>query len=203
MTVLSSYTAGRWFTPSGDGIALLDASTGETVAHVSSRGVDIRAAVEHARTVGGPALRALSFPERTALVKALAAHLDGRTDAYHELSTHTGATRRDSAVDIDGGIATMFAFSGVGKRELPEGHVLPDGDVIPMGKGGTFAARHVYTPLHGVVVQINAFNFPVWGMLEKLAPALLAGIPSIVKPATQTAYLTHAVARDIVDSGIL
>jgi len=201
--MLASYVAGRWYTPPDGGVAVADAATGDPVAVVSSAGLDTRAAVDHARAVGGPALRGLTFPERAAALKALAAHLDSRKEAYYELSTSTGATRRDSAVDIDGGIATTFAFSGVGKREMPDGHLLVDGDAVIMGKEGTFAGRHFYTPLRGAAVQINAFNFPVWGMLEKLAPAVLAGMPSIVKPATQTAYLTAAVFRDIIDSGTL
>ena len=201
--MLASYTAGRWQTATDEGVVVADATTGDPVARISSSGLDMAAAVEHARTVGGPALRRLTFAERAAALKALAAHLDAHKDAYHELSFATGATRRDAAVDVDGGIGTFFAYSGVGKRELPDGYVLPDGDTIIMGKEGTFAGRHVYTPLLGVALQINAFNFPVWGMLEKLAPALLAGVPSIVKPATQTAYVTESVVRDIIESGLL
>jgi oxepin-CoA hydrolase/3-oxo-5,6-dehydrosuberyl-CoA semialdehyde dehydrogenase len=145
----------------------------------------------------------MDFQERAAALKALAAHLDGRKEAYYDISASTGATRRDSMVDIDGGIGTTFAYSGMGKRELPAGNLLADGDVTVLGKGGTFVGRHAYTPRRGVALQINAFNFPVWGMLEKLAPAVLAGVPSIVKPARQTAYLTAAVVRDIVASGAL
>src|SRR5437660_8213500 len=201
--MLASYVAGTWYTAPGEGIVVVDAATGEPVARVSSTGLDTRAAVEHARRVGGPALRRLTFHERAAALKALATHLDSKKSTYYELSTSTGATRRDSAVDIDGGIATTFAFSGAGKRELPEGYVLGDGDMVQMGKEGTFVGRHVYTALPGAALQINAFNFPVWGMLEKLAPAVLAGVPSIVKPATPTAYLTAAAVRDIVASGAL
>ena len=201
--MLGSYVAGRWHTAVDAGVVVADASTGEPVARVSSAGVDMRAAVEHGRSVGGPALRRLTFHDRAAALRSLAAHLSSRKDAYHELSLATGATRRDAMVDVDGGIGTLFAFSGLGTRELPDGHVLPDGDAVPMGKEGTFAGRHFYTPLLGVAVQINAFNFPVWGMLEKLGPAVLAGVPSIVKPATQTAYVTEAVVRDIVESGLL
>ena len=201
--MLASYAAGTWYTAPDEGIVVVDAATGDPVARVSSTGLDTRAVVEHARRVGGPALRRLTFHERAAALKALATHLDSKKSTYYELSTSTGATRRDSAVDIDGGIATTFAFSGAGKRELPEGCVLADGDMVQMGKEGTFVGRHVYTALPGAALQINAFNFPVWGMLEKLAPAVLAGMPSIVKPATQTAYLTAAVVRDIVASGAL
>src|SRR5438445_3359993 len=201
--MLASYVAGTWYTAPDEGIVVVDAATGDPVARVSSTGLDTRAALAHARRVGGPALRRLTFHERAAALKALATHLDSKKSTYYELSTSTGATRRDSAVDIDGGIATTFAFSGAGKRELPEGYVLADGDMVQMGKEGTFVGRHVYTALPGAALQINAFNFPVWGMLEKLAPAVLAGMPSIVKPATQTAYLTAAVVRDIVASGAL
>ncbi len=200
---LPSYVAGRWHTPPDDGVTVVDASTGEPVARVSSSGVDERAVVEHARGTGGPALRRLTFPERAAALRALAEKLDTAKERYQELSSATGATRRDTAVDVDGGIATTFVFSSIGRRELPGGTLLVDGDAVPMGKQGTFAGQHVYTPLHGAVLQINAFNFPVWGMLEKLAPALLAGMPTIVKPATQTAYLAAAVVRDIIDAGVL
>lgn len=201
--MLASYVAGSWYTAPDEGMTARDATTGDPVARVSSTGLDARAAVEHARRVGGRALRRLTFHERAAVLKSLASHLDSRKAAYYELSTSTGATQRDSAVDIDGGIATTFAFSGVGRRELPDGFVLVDGDAVPMGKAGTFAGRHIYSPLPGVALQINAFNFPVWGMLEKLAPAVLAGMPSIVKPASQTAYLTAAVVGDIIASGLL
>jgi oxepin-CoA hydrolase/3-oxo-5,6-dehydrosuberyl-CoA semialdehyde dehydrogenase len=201
--MLASYVAGAWYTAPDEGVVVVDAATGEPVARVSSQGLDTRALVDHARRVGGPALRRMSFPERAAALKTLAAYLDGKKEEYYELSAATGATRRDSAIDIDGGIATAFAFSGVGKRELPDGNILGDGDAVQMGREGTFVGRHVYTALPGAALQINAFNFPVWGMLEKLAPAVLAGMPSIVKPATQTAYLTAAVLRDIVASAAL
>jgi oxepin-CoA hydrolase / 3-oxo-5,6-dehydrosuberyl-CoA semialdehyde dehydrogenase len=201
--MLASYVAGAWYTAPDDGVVVADAATGEAVARVSSTGLDTRAAVAHARAVGGPALKAMTFQERAAALKALATHLDANKAAYHELSLATGATRRDGTGDVDGGIGTLFVYSSRAKRELPDGFVLVDGDVEPIGKGGTFVGRHVYVPLPGVAFQINAFNFPVWGMLEKLAPAVLAGVPSIVKPATQTAYLTALVMRDIIASGAL
>jgi oxepin-CoA hydrolase / 3-oxo-5,6-dehydrosuberyl-CoA semialdehyde dehydrogenase len=200
---LASYVAGAWYIARDEGTAVADAATGETVARVSSTGLDTRALVDHARTVGGPALRRLTFQERAAALKELATYLDTHKAAYHELSLATGATRRDSTGDIDGGIGTTFVFSSRARRELPDGYLLADGDVEPIGKGGTFVGRHVYTSLPGVALQVNAFNFPVWGMLEKLAPAVLAGVPTIVKPATQTAYLTAAVMRDIIASGAL
>jgi oxepin-CoA hydrolase / 3-oxo-5,6-dehydrosuberyl-CoA semialdehyde dehydrogenase len=201
--MLASYVAGAWYTAPDEGSVLVDAATGDAVARISSTGLDTRAMVDHARRVGGPALRAMTFQTRAAALKDLATYLDGNKATYHELSLATGATRRDGAGDIEGGIGTSFVFSSRARRDLPEGNLLVDGDVEPIGKGGTFAGRHVYTPLPGVAVQINAFNFPVWGMLEKLAPAVLAGVPSIVKPASQTAFLTAAVVRDIIASGAL
>jgi len=201
--MLASYIAGAWYTAPDEGTVVNDAATGEPVARVSSTGLDTQALVDHARSVGGPALRGMTFPARGAALKALATYLDANKVAYHELSLATGATRRDGAGDIDGGIGTLFAYSSRAKRELPDGYVLVDGDVESLGKEGTFAGRHVYTSLPGVVLQINAFNFPVWGMLEKLAPTVLAGVPTIVKPAGQTAYLTALVVRDIIASGAL
>ncbi len=201
--MLASYVAGRWYTAPDQGTLVADAGTGDPVARVSSSGLDARALVDHAHRVGGPALRRMDFQARAAALKALATHLDSNKAAYFELSPATGATRRDSAGDIDGGIGTTFAYASRGKRELPDGFLLGDGDAEPIGKGGAFVGRHVYTALPGVALQINAFNFPVWGMLEKLAPAVLAGVPSIVKPASQTAYLTAAVVRDIIASGAL
>jgi oxepin-CoA hydrolase / 3-oxo-5,6-dehydrosuberyl-CoA semialdehyde dehydrogenase len=201
--MLVSYVAGAWYTAPDGGVVVVDAASGEAVARVSSTGLDTRSAVAHARKVGGPALKAMTFQERATALKALAAHLDANKAAYHELSLATGATRRDGTGDVDGGIGTLFVYASRAKRELPDGFGLVDGDSEPIGKGGTFVGRHVYVPMPGLALQINAFNFPVWGMLEKLAPAVLAGVPSIVKPATQTAYLTAAVMRDIIASGAL
>jgi oxepin-CoA hydrolase/3-oxo-5,6-dehydrosuberyl-CoA semialdehyde dehydrogenase len=196
--LLASYVAGSWYTAPDEGAVVLDAATGDVVARVSATGIDTRAMVDHARHVGGPALRRLTFQQRAAALRELATALDANKAAYHELSLSTGATRRDGTGDIDGGIGTTFVFASRGKRELPDGFLLTDGDVEPIGKEGTFVGQHVYTSLRGVVLQVNAFNFPVWGMLEKLA-----GVPTIVKPATQTAYVTHAVMRDIIASGAL
>ncbi|WP_424937428.1 MULTISPECIES: phenylacetic acid degradation bifunctional protein PaaZ [Bacteria] len=201
--LLESYVAGRWFRAQDEGVTVLDAATGDIVARVSSAGLDAGALVAHAREVGGPAIRALTFHERAGLLKELALHLGSVKDELYPLSFRTGATMRDSFVDIDGGIGTLFSYASKGKRELPNDVVYLDGAAEPLGRGGTFLGQHVYTSRTGVAVQINAFNFPVWGMLEKLAPAFLAGLPSIVKPATQTAYLTAAVVRRIVESGIL
>ena len=205
--VLESFVAGKWFRADADGEPLLDATTGDEVARISSRGVDLQAMVDHARDIGGPAIRAITFHERAGLLRALAKHLSDPTtgikDELYALSTRTGATARDSMVDIDGGFGTLFSYASKGARELPNDTIVLDGALEQLGRGGTFVGQHVYTSRPGVAVQINAFNFPVWGMLEKLAPAFLAGLPSIVKPASQTAYLTEAAVRRIIESGIL
>ena len=201
--LLESYAAGRWQTATDEGTPLLDAATGEEVARISATGLDLGEMTTYARTVGGPALRALTFHERAALLKALAKHLMADKDDLYDLSFRTGATKRDSMVDIDGGIGTLFSYASKGTRELPNDTVVLDGGLERLGKTGAFVGQHVYTSRPGVAVQINAFNFPVWGMLEKLAPAFLAGLPSIVKPASQTAYLTELAVRRIVEAGIL
>src|SRR5262249_51823032 len=150
-----------------------------------------------------PALRGLTFHERAGLLKALAKRLGDCKDELYDLSFSTGATKSDSWIDIDGGLGTLFVYASKGTRELPNSHVYVDGSVEAISKTGTFIGQHIYVPLEGVAIHINAFNFPVWGMLEKLAPALLAGVPSIVKPATATSYLTERVVRRIIESGIL
>jgi oxepin-CoA hydrolase/3-oxo-5,6-dehydrosuberyl-CoA semialdehyde dehydrogenase len=200
---LESYVRGSWTAGQGAGTALLDASTGEVVAYADSRGIDYGATLEYAREVGGPALRRLTFHERAALLRTLGKRLMELKEEFYELSYRTGATRPDSWVDIEGGIGTMLAFASKGARELPNATVLLDGDVEGLSKGGSFVGQHVYTSLEGAAVHINAFNFPVWGMLEKLAPALLAGVPVIVKPATSTAYLTERVVRRIIETKLL
>ncbi|HLR96947.1 MAG TPA: phenylacetic acid degradation bifunctional protein PaaZ [Jiangellaceae bacterium] len=200
---LESYLAGRWHSPSGATDILRDAATGEPVASIGTGGVDVPTAVAHGRGIGGPAVRELTFHERALLLKQLAQALTAQKEELYTLSLHTGATRRDSMIDIDGGIGVLFTYASKGRRELPNATVLPDGPVDVLGRGGGFVGQHILTPRHGVAVQINAFNFPVWGMLEKLGPAFLAGVPTIVKPAPQTAYLAEAVVRAIVDAGIL
>ena len=201
--LIESYVAGGWRTPADEGKALLDASTGAEVARVSTDPVPAQDALRHARSVGGPALRSLTFHDRAALLKQLGSLLMAQKDAFDDLSYATGATRRDSAIDVDGGFGTLLAYASRGRRELPDGNVYVDGAVEQLGRTGSFVARHVMTPLRGAAVQVNAYNFPVWGMLEKLAPAFLAGVPSVVKPASQTAYLTELVVRSIIDSGLL
>ena len=200
---LDSYVCGAWVSGRDAGVAMRDATTGEIVAHASSAGIDFAAVLDHARGVGGPALRALSFHERAAALKALAKRLSELKEEFYALSYRTGATKGDALIDIDGGIGTVFAFAGKGSRELPNARVYIDGDVEPLSKTGSFVGQHLYVSREGAAVHINAFNFPVWGMLEKLAPTLLAGMPAIVKPATATAYLTELVVRRIIDSKIL
>ena len=200
---LQSYVCGAWVSGRGNGVAMRDATTGEVIAQASSDGVDFAAVLQHAREVGGPQLRALTFHERAGILKALAKHLSDRKEEFHALSYRTGATQSDSLIDIDGGIGTVFAFASRGSRELPNARVYVDGDVEGLSKGGTFVGQHIYVSREGAAVHINAFNFPVWGMLEKLAPTILAGMPAIVKPATATAYLTELIVRRIVESKIL
>jgi oxepin-CoA hydrolase/3-oxo-5,6-dehydrosuberyl-CoA semialdehyde dehydrogenase len=200
---LESYVAGRWQSGSGEGALLRDATTGEVIARASAEGLDHAALLAWAREVGGANLRRLTFHERAALLKALAKYLGERKDEFYQLSYATGATKSDSWIDIDGGIATLFVYASKGTRELPNGRVYVDGSLEALSKGGSFVGQHICVPLEGAALHINAFNFPVWGMLEKLAPTLLAGVPAIVKPATQTAYLTERVFRAIIASGIL
>lgn len=200
---LESYVKGQWVAGSGDGTLLTDAGTGEPVAVISSSGLDFAGALAYGREKGGSALRALSFHERALMLKSIALMLNGERDAFYAESYRTGATKTDSMIDIDGGIGTFFVYSSKGRRELPNTRVLLDGDVEPLSKDNSFSAQHIMTPLQGIAIHINAFNFPCWGMLEKLAPTLLAGMPAIVKPASQTAYLTELMVRKIIDSGIL
>src|SRR5438552_5597154 len=203
MTVLRSYVGGAWTEPADEGRPVLDAVTGEEVARVSSAGIDLAAALAYGRSSGGPALRELTFHQRAALLKSLGQLLREHRQELYTLSARTGATLGDSKFDVDGGIGVLLSYASRAKRELPNDTILAEGTVEPLGKGGTFVGQHILTPLHGVAVQINAFNFPVWGPLEKFAPAFIAGVPSLVKPATQTAYLTARLVELIVASGLL
>ena len=200
---LESFIAGRWQAGAGTPVALRDATTGEVIANACADGLDVSAGLDYARRVGGPNLRCLTFHERAALLKALAKHLTDKKDELYGLSYATGATKSDSWIDIDGGIATLFVYASKGMRELPDAHVYVDGAAESLSKSGGFVGQHICVPLEGAAVHINAFNFPIWGMLEKLAPSFLAGVPAIVKPATATAYLTELAVRRIVESGIL
>lgn len=200
---LKNYAEGRWVAGSGDLAEVRSAVTGESVALTSSRGLDFGAMARFARETGGPALRALTFHERAKMLKALAEALSAHKEDLYELSYNTGATKADSWIDIDGGIGTFAVYQSKGRRELPNNRILIDGNVEGLSRGGTFQGLHVYTSLQGVGVHINAFNFPVWGMLEKLAPTFLAGVPAIVKPATATAYLAEAAARILIEANVL
>jgi oxepin-CoA hydrolase/3-oxo-5,6-dehydrosuberyl-CoA semialdehyde dehydrogenase len=203
MRTLSSYAQGRWVEGKGTPVTLYHAVTGEPVAQASSEGVDFRGMLEFARRIGGPALRVKTFHERARMLKALAGHLMERKDRFYEISAATGATRNDSWIDIEGGIGTLFVYASRGRREFPDQTFYLDGEVEPLSKGGSFVGRHICVPLEGVALHINAFNFPCWGMLEKLAPTLLAGMPAIIKPATATSFLTEAMVREIIASEIL
>ena len=203
MVVLRSYLNGSWFTPTGEGAPLYDAVTGDEVARISSAGIDMAAALEYGRQVGGPAIRQLTFHERASALKSLAGALRGHRDELYQLSVRTGATRRDGVFDVDGGLGVLFSYSSKGRRELPNDTIYVEGPVEPLGKGGQFVGQHVYTSRTGVAVQINAFNFPVWGPLEKFAPAFLAGMPSLVKPASPTAYVTERLVALILDTGLV
>ena len=200
---LSGYLRGQWAPQHGNGTPLVNPIDGGTVATLHAGPTDFRAVIAHAREVGLPKLQAMTFHQRAELLKKLATALDAGKDALRPLSLLTGATARDGMIDIDGGVGTLWSYASKGRRELPDEHFMLDGERERLSKGGAFAAQHVLTPLCGVAVHINAFNFPCWGMLEKLAPALLAGIPMIVKPATATAYLTHAMFEQIIASGVL
>jgi len=201
-TQLQSYIGGRWLGQQA-AQALRSAVNGRTVAHTHAEAIDFGEAVQHARSVGLPGLLALDFQQRAARLKALAKFLGEHKETLYAVSAHTGATRADSWIDIEGGSGTLFAYAGVGGNELPSGNLVHEGPAIPLGKTNRFAGSHILVPRGGVAVHINAFNFPVWGMLEKFAPSFLAGMPCIVKPATATSYLTEAAVRLIAQSGIL
>ena len=200
---LENFAAGEWVAGTGSMTELFHAVTGEKVAETSTNGIDFTAMVAYAKRVGGPALRQMTFHERALMLKAVAQYLMTRKDEFYLVSAATGATKQDSWVDIEGGIGTFFAYASRGRREFPNETFYVDGPTEMLSKGGTFVGRHICVPMEGVAVHINAFNFPVWGMLEKLATTLLAGMPAIVKPATVTSYLTEVVFRAMIESKLL
>ena len=200
---LLNYAFDRWMPGEGQLAELTSAIDGAPVATTGSGGLDFAGMLKHAREVGGPALRKMTFHQRARMLKALGQAIMARKEELYELNYLTGATRKDGWIDIEGGAGTLFSFSSKGRRELPDAHVLMDGAMEPLSKAGTFVGQHIYTSLQGAAVHINAFNFPVWGMLEKLAPTLLAGVPAIVKPASATSYLTEAAFRVMIESGVL
>jgi len=203
MNTLKSYAQGQWHTANDGFKTCYHAITGQPIAHISSQGLDFSAMLDYAKTVGSPALAKMTFHERALMLKELALYLMERKKTFYALSTATGATKLDSWIDIDGGIGTLFVYSGKGRREMPDHHILLDGPPEHISKNGSFLGQHICTSLQGVAVHINAFNFPCWGMLEKLAPTLLAGVPAIVKPASDTAYLTELMFQAMIESNIL
>jgi oxepin-CoA hydrolase/3-oxo-5,6-dehydrosuberyl-CoA semialdehyde dehydrogenase len=200
---LLNYVQGEWLAGSGTGTELFHAVTGEKIAEASTGGIDFKAVVDYAKSVGGPTLRKMTFHQRALMLKEVAKYLTARKEEFYTVSAATGATRQDGWVDIEGGFGTFFAYASRGRREFPNETFYIEGPTEMISKGGTFVGRHICVPLEGVAVHINAFNFPVWGMLEKLAPTLLAGVPAIVKPATVTSYLTEAVFRAMIESRLL
>jgi oxepin-CoA hydrolase / 3-oxo-5,6-dehydrosuberyl-CoA semialdehyde dehydrogenase len=202
MKKLGNYITGKWITGDGDGQLLYDAVTGEGIAAATTKGLDFASVLKYAREVGNPALRKMTFHERGRMLKALANHLMGKKEQFYSVSYHTGATKADSWIDIEGGIGNLFSNASL-RRKFPDLPYTTDGDPIGLSKGGNFMGHHLLVPKEGVAVHINAYNFPVWGMLEKCAVNWLAGVPAVVKPASITSYLTEAVVKEIIASGIL
>lgn len=202
MNKLGNLVAGKWIEGDGDGQILYNAITGEPIVSASTRGLDFKEMVEYARKTGNPALRKMTFHERGRMLRALATHLREHLELFYKVSYQTGATRADSWIDIEGGIGNLFANASL-RRKFPDTPFCIDGETHNLSKNNTFMATHLLVPKEGVAIHINAFNFPVWGMLEKIAVNLLAGVPAIVKPATVTSYLTETVVRKIHESGIL
>ena len=202
MRVLDHYLAGQWVPAGPNPSLLLDAIHGTAVAAVDASSADLSAAFRFGREHAGPALRKMTFQQRGQMLKALALHLMEKKEEFYRWSAHTGATRADSWIDIEGGIGTLFAYASL-RKQLPDLPYLVDGDPAMLSKGGTFIGHHIGVPKRGVAVHINAYNFPVWGMLEKISANLLAGVPAIVKPATLTSYVAHSMVKEIVESGIL
>ena len=199
---LENYVLGKWIAGDGDGKQLFDATSGEVIAVASSKGLDFADILKYGREVGNPVLRKMTFQERGRMLKSLALHLLSVKDKFYELSYATGATKADSWIDIEGGIGNLFAYSSL-RRQFPDEPFYVDGDAVSLSKTGSFIGHHIMVPKEGVAIHINAYNFPIWGMLEKIAVNLLAGMPSVVKPATDTSYLTELMVREIIKSGIL
>ncbi len=200
--VLKNYALGKWTAGEGEGQALYNAISGAKIAETSSKGLDFGEMMDYAREVGGPTLRKMTFHERGRMLKALALHLISIKDKFYELSAQTGATKLDSWIDIEGGIGNLFAYASL-RKQFPDETFYVDGETASLSKGGSFIGQHICVPKQGVAIHINAFNFPIWGMLEKISVNLLAGVPAIVKPATVTSYLTELMVKEIIDTGIL
>lgn len=200
--ILQSFIGDRWIGQQA-AQALRSAVNGQAVAHTHEEALDFAEAIQHARHQGQQSLMALDFQQRARCLKALALYLLEHKERLYEISRHTGATRADSWIDIEGGAGTLFAYAGLGGRELPSGNLIHEGPATPLGKAGHFAGTHILVPRGGLAVHINAFNFPIWGMLEKFAPSFLAAMPCIIKPATATSYVTEAAVRLLHESGLL
>ncbi|MEL7092343.1 MAG: 3,4-dehydroadipyl-CoA semialdehyde dehydrogenase, partial [Pseudomonadota bacterium] len=203
MRPVHSFAMGAWVGPGSDAREIESAITGKIIARAGGARLDMAAMRDFAISRGGPALRAMGFHDRARMLKAVALHLRAHREALYDLSFDTGATAKDHLIDVDGGIGTMLVYASKGRREMPDGHVYLDGAPEMLGRSGQFQGQHICTPRQGVAVHINAYNFPVWGMLEKLAPTWLAGMPAIIKPATSTSYVTEACVRLIIDSGLV
>lgn len=202
MQKLQNYAAGKWVEGSGKATTLYNSITGEAIYEADSSGLDFSIMLEYARKVGGPALRKMTFHERGRMLKALAMHLMSKKEDFYKISWATGATRIDSWIDIEGGIGNLFAYASL-RRQFPDETYYVDGEAAKLSQNGTFIGHHICVPKEGVAIHINAYNFPVWGMLEKIAVNFLAGVPAVVKPATVTSFLTEVVVKEIVKSGIL
>ena len=203
MVDVESFAVGQWIAPGRNAQPVASAVTGKSIARVGGAQLDYGAMLEYAKNIGGPGLRSMTFHDRARMLKALALYLSDRKQPLYDLSFLTGATRKDHLIDIDGGIGATFVYASKGRREMPDARVYLDGPVEQLSRRGSFLGRHIAVPKLGVAVHINAFNFPVWGMLEKLAPTLLAGMPAIIKPATSSAYVAEHAFRMILDSGLL
>ncbi len=202
MYKLGNYVLGNWIEGDGDGQTLFNAVTGDPIAAATTKGLDYHQILQYARTVGNPALRKMTFHERGRMLRALALHLREHLNKFYQVSYQTGATKADSWIDIEGGIGNLFSYASL-RKKFPDQPYALDGDSINLSKSGSFIAQHLLVPKEGVAIHINAFNFPVWGMLEKIAVNLLAGVPAVVKPATITSYLTESVVKEIIASNIL
>ncbi|GHG92604.1 phenylacetic acid degradation bifunctional protein PaaZ [Pseudodonghicola xiamenensis] len=200
---IASFAAGEWVAPGAGAHRISSAITGAVIAEAGNDALDVQGMLDYARGKGGPALRAMTFHQRARMLKALGQHLNRHKQALYDISFDTGATQSDHLIDIDGGIGTLYVFASKGRREMPDDTIYLDGGVEVLGRTGQFLGQHICTSLQGVAVHINAFNFPVWGMLEKLAPTLLAGVPAIVKPATNSCYVTELAVRLMHESGLL
>ena len=200
---LKSYASGQWIEGEGSGTMLYHAVSGLPIGEISSKGIDFKGMLNYAREVASPKLRKMTFHERALMLKALAQFLMSKKAMFYEISKATGATQTDSWIDIEGGIGTLFTYASKGRRELPNEPFLLEGNAEALSKKGSFIGHHICVPLEGAAIHINAFNFPIWGMLEKISPTLLAGMPAIVKPASLTAYLTEVMVKEIIDSKIL